>query len=262
MSTLVSNEVKMPYAKIIKIYYLEAKSELLKTFRVPAFTLPSLVFPVMFYVFFGLIFNRDGLDGQMPAYMLATYGVFGVIGPALFSFGVGVAIEKDQGWLALKQCSAMPIGAYFFAKIIASLLFGLIIILELFTLGALFGNVNMTSMEWGLTLISLLLGSLPFCALGLWLGLTVKGQAAPAIVNLIYLPMSIISGLWVPISIFPDWMQSFAWALPTFHLAQLTLAIQEFHLGYSVYIHAGVLLIMSIVFLLLATRAFKKQAIA
>ena len=42
------------------------------------------------------------------------------------------------------------------------------------------------------------LGVLPFCAMGLFVGSLVSGQAAPAIVNLIYLPMAFLSGLWVP----------------------------------------------------------------
>ena len=47
------------------------------------------------------------------------------------------------------------------------------------------------------------LGVLPFCAIGLFVGSLVSGQAAPAIVNLIYLPMAFLSGLWVPLQFLP-----------------------------------------------------------
>ena len=242
----------------LKIYVLEAKTEFLKAFRMPAFSIPSLIFPLMFYVFFGLVFNRQGMSGEMPTYMLATYGVFGIIGPALFGFGVGVAIEKDQGWLALKQCSPMPISAYFFARIITSMQFALIIVLSLFIIGAVFGGVQLTTGQWISTLLMMIIGTLPFCALGLWMGLALKGQTAPAVVNLVYLPMAFLSGLWIPIQLFPQALQYTAWALPPFHLAQLVLKIQNNDLGYSWLIHAAVLGVMSLLFLLLAIRAFKR----
>jgi len=196
----------------------------------------------------------------MPSYLLATYGVFGVIGPALFSFGVGVAIEKDQGWLAMKQCSPMPISAYFIARILSAMVFGVIIILSLFLLGAIFGGVTLHSWQWLSTLMILIVGMLPFCALGLWLGLLAKSQAAPAIVNLIYLPMAFLSGLWIPIQMFPDIMQSIAWLFPAFHLAQLTLAVQSLNSGNGVFWHFIVLLAMTVVFLMLATHAFRHQS--
>ncbi len=248
----------MRWQQTIQIYFLEAKTEFLKAFRMPAFAVPSLVFPLMFYVFFALVFNRGGMNGQMPAYLLATYGVFGIIGPAIFSFGVGVAIEKDQGWLALKQCSPMPISAYFFARIVTAMLFALIIVISLFVIGAVFGEVRMSNMQWAAMLLMLILGCLPFCAMGLWLGLALKGQTAPAVVNLIYLPMAFLSGLWIPVQMFPMWLQQAAWALPPFHLAQLVLKIQHNDLGYAWWLHAGALLLMTLLFLWLAIRAFKR----
>jgi ABC-2 type transport system permease protein len=65
--------------------------------------------------------------------------------------------------------------------------------------------------------------------MGLLLALLVPANAAPAIVNLIYLPMSFLSGLWMPLRFMPHWLQRFAPALPTYHLSQLMLHI----FGYS-----------------------------
>lgn len=247
-----------PWKRTLNIYVLEAKTEFLKTFRMPGFSIPSLIFPVMFYVFFALIFNRGGMGGQMPTYLLATYGVFGIMGPALFGFGVGVAIEKDQGWLALKQCSPMPISAYFFARIFTAMQFALIIVLSLFIIGGFFGGVQLTTGQWTATLLVLIIGTLPFCALGLWMGLALKGQTAPAVVNLIYLPMAFLSGLWIPIQIFPTALEYTAWALPPFHLAQLVLKIQGNDLGHHWLLHLGILGLMTLLFLWMAIRSFNR----
>jgi ABC-2 type transport system permease protein len=44
-------------------------------------------------------------------------------------------------------------------------------------------------------------------------------------INILYLPMSFASGLWMPINLLPHWIQKLAPALPTYHYAQLALNI-------------------------------------
>src|SRR5689334_9673380 len=120
--------------RTLRIHFLEAKYEFLKLLRQPAYALPTLAFPIIFYLFFGIGFGkRDVAHGvQIATYLLATYGAFGVMGAALFGFGVGVAIERGQGWLEVKRTTPMPISAYFIAKIAMAMLFGGIIVTSLF----------------------------------------------------------------------------------------------------------------------------------
>ena len=68
-------------------------------------------------------------------------------------------------------------------------------------------------------------GAVSFASMGLLLAQLVPANAAPAIVNLIYLPMSFLSGLWMPVKYLPHWMQRIAPTLPTYHLSQLMLRI-------------------------------------
>ena len=80
-----------------RTYVLEAKYEFLKLLRMPGYALPSIAFPAMFYLLFGVLFGSRGVGGMsMATYLIATYGAFGVIGAALFGFGVGVAIERGR----------------------------------------------------------------------------------------------------------------------------------------------------------------------
>lgn len=211
---------------LARAYVLEAKYELLKLARMPAYALPTLAAPLMFYLFFGVAFGAQNDGGLRQAtYLLATYGAFGVIGASLFAFGVGVAVERGQGWLLLKRASPMPALAYFFAKIAASAAFALCIVLGLFALGAAFGGVRLPPATW-LSLASVLvLGVPPFCALGLAIGSLARPNSAPAIVNMLYLPMSFLSGLWIPLAFLPPALRQFAPALPPYHLGQLALSV-------------------------------------
>lgn len=249
----------LPLSRKLTIFALESQAELLKTFRSPGFVVPAVTFPLMFYAFFGLLFNREGMDGQVPGYLLATYGVFGIMGPALFSFGADVASDREKGLLSLKLVSPMPIGAYFGARIVTALTFAALIALGLFLLAAGFGGLTLQGSQWLLTFCALLAGTLPFCAMGLWLGLTIAARSAPALVNLIYLPMAFLSGLWMPIQFFPEALQSAANVLPAYHLAQLVLKIQQLDIGGPIALHIAALAGYTVLFLMMAKRQFARM---
>ena len=42
---------------LVRIHWLELKSEFLKMFRLPAYVVPALGFPLIFYMFFGVAFG-------------------------------------------------------------------------------------------------------------------------------------------------------------------------------------------------------------
>jgi ABC-2 type transport system permease protein len=226
-----------------RLYALEARTEFLKILRMPAYALPTLGFPALFYVLFGISFGGSVKAGpiSLAGYLLATYGAFGVIGAALFGFGVGVAIERGQGWMLVKRASPMPLAAYFAAKIVVSMLFGALIVAILFALGAAFGGVRLEAGTWAALGLALVAGALPFCAMGLALGYLAGPNSAPAIVNLIYLPMAFASGLWIPIQALPKFFQSLAPFLPAYHFGQLALKILGADRGGDVTLHLAYL---------------------
>lgn len=208
-----------------RIFALEAKTESLKLLRIPAFAIPGIAFPWVFYALFGLAFGGGRTAGPttMATYLLATYGAFGVIGISLFGFGVGVATERGQGWMLLKRATPMPPSAYFVAKMVMSTAFAAVIVLGLFALGAGFGGVVLPASSW-LSLSGVLLpGTVPFCALGLALGYLTGPNSAPGVINLLYLPAAFASGLWIPVQVLPGWLQAVAPWLPPYHLGQLAL---------------------------------------
>lgn len=209
------------------IYLKEAKYEFLKNLRLRMYTASVLSFPIMFYVLFGLVLNSHQAIGRtpVPAYLIATYGTFGVMGASLFGTAAGLASDRGLGWLQVKRASPMPPFAYFVAKVVVSMIFSTIIVLALFALGITLGGVRMPVAVFAKLLGTLAAGSLPFSALGLAVGYFTGPNSAPATINLIYLPMSFCSGLWVPIMFLPDIVKKIALALPPYHLSQLALGI-------------------------------------
>src|SRR5580693_8181415 len=209
------------------IYLKEAKYEFLKNLRLRMYTASVLSFPIMFYVLFGLVLNQHQAIGgtSIPTYLIATFGTFGVMGASLFGTAAGLASDRGLGWLEVKRASPMPPFAYFAAKVVTSMIFSAIIVLALFGLGIAFGGVRMPVAQFAILLGTLVVGSLPFSAMGLALGYFTGPNSAPATINLIYLPMSFCSGLWVPFMFLPKVVRQIALAMPPYHLAQLALGI-------------------------------------
>ena len=206
----------------------ESRGELMKIVRVPVFMVPTLLFPAMFYLIFGITMNK----GTMPhmhvtvaQYMIGTYGTFGVIAAGLFGLGIGVAVERAQGWLTLKRASPMPPAAYFGGKVVLAMTIGLFITLLLGILGVLFGGVQFSALQWFELAGTLVLGVIPFCIIGCAIAYMVGPNSAPAVINLIYLPMSFASGLWIPIEMMPKAVQAIAPSLPPYHLSRIALHV-------------------------------------
>jgi ABC-2 type transport system permease protein len=215
----------MTLARALSTLRAEVKYEFLKLVRLPGYAAPILVFPIMFYVLFGLSFGGRRGSVTVAAYLIATMGAFGVIGASMFGLGVSVAGERGQGWLTVKRASPMPMWSYLVAKIVVAMLFSTIIVACLFTLGTIFGGVRLSAGSWLALAASLVAGAIPFCALGLAVGYIAGPNSAQPIVNLLYLPMSFASGLWMPLDALPQFIQHTAPFLPPFHLARLALSV-------------------------------------
>lgn len=244
----------------MKTYLLETKYEILKALRTPSYALPTILFPILFYWFFGVLLGgRQTGNVKMAEYLIATYGAFGVIGAALFGFGVTVAVERGHGWVEAKRITPMPMAAYFVAKLAMAMLFSAIVVLLLFAMGTYFAGVTLPLMN-ALTLLATLVGgSITFCALGLAVGFFAGPSAAAPIVNVLYLPMAFVSGLWVPIQFLPHSVQDVAQWLPPYHFSQLALHAIGASRGEPVSVHLFALAMATLVFGTIAYAGYRRD---
>jgi ABC-2 type transport system permease protein len=223
---------------LVVICAKEAKYEFLKNLRFPMYSVSTLVFPLMFYVLFGLVMGKQTIGHVTTTlYLIPAYGTFGVMGASLFGTAAGLASERGLGWLQVKRASPMPLFAYFFAKVIMSFVFSTIDVVALMLMGVSFGGVHMSFAIAAKLLGTLVAGSIPFCAMGLALGYFASPNSAPAVINIFYLPMSFCSGLWMPFMFLPHFVQKIAVVLPAYHLSQLAFNVVGAGQGGSAAIH-------------------------
>jgi ABC-2 type transport system permease protein len=216
----------MTPARLAAAYASDIRFEFVKMLRTPAFAVPTLIFPAMFYLLFGVLMGGKG-DPAIGLQTFARLGVFGTMAPGLFGFGVSLAFERESGQLTFRQALPMPHGSNLLARMVMAMLFVVIIATLLIILAFTVAHAPLTAGQAAKVFVVEVLGVLPFCALGLMVGSYCSGQAAPAIVNIIYLPMAFLSGLWVPLQFLPKFIQDTAPLWPSYHLSQLALRAMD-----------------------------------
>ncbi len=247
--------LSMPAGRVAGAYLEEARSELRRYLRNPGFLLPILLFPNVFFVMFGILLGHG--DGEAGRYTLASYSTFGVMAPGLFGFGVSLALERDSGLLTLKRALPMPPGAYLLGKMLMAVCVATVV--GALLLGLALGVARVPLAGWQVVQLLLVdaLGVLPFCALGLLVGTLLKGQGAPGLLNMVYLPMAFLSGLWFPLQMMPKFLQQLAPVWPSYHLNALALQAVGFDTG-ARWPHVLALLGFTVGFLLLAARRLRR----
>ncbi|MGH8108380.1 MAG: ABC transporter permease, partial [Arenimonas sp.] len=91
------------------------------------------------------------------------------------------------------------------------------------------------------------------------IGTLVNSQAAPAIVNFIYLPMAFLSGLWLPISMLPKFLGTIAPIWPSYHASQIALKVIGHDLGAPLWQHIAYLVVFTLVMLWIAVTLWSRM---
>jgi ABC-2 type transport system permease protein len=242
--------------QILSIYRREAIAQILSTWRMPQFLIPSVALPVTFYAIFGVAFGKGSLAATQ--WLLATYAIFAAIGPSMFGFGSGVATEREAGLIELKRASPMPSGAYFAGKLAAACATAFLALMGIVTV-AMIAGVTMPGWRWAAVLALGVASAVPFALIGLNIGLRFGAQAANAIANFLFLGFSIFGGLWFPLSQMPAWVGRAAWALPSYHLAQLSLGVAGAAPAHDTVAHVSILLVISLIAALGAWVAWRRD---
>jgi ABC-2 type transport system permease protein len=218
----LNGSATMPGGRLFGAYLAEAKYECIRALRTPAFAIPFLLLPIALYVLFGILLagSMSHGDPTLAKIMFVNWSVFGVMGPGMFGFGMIVAQERDHGLLTLKRALPMPPAAYFLAKMFMTMTFAAIIMVTLIVPALTLGHVRLGLGR--ILAVSLLdiLGSLPFCAVGFFIGTRASSKSAPAFINLAYLPMMHLGGLFYPL---PKSVQPIEFLSPAFYLDKLGL---------------------------------------
>jgi ABC-2 type transport system permease protein len=250
----------MPFGRVLRAYLNEARYQFVQGLRAPVFVLPFVLLPVPLYLFFGVVMVGGSPELQahpeLANYVFSGWCCMAVMGPAIFGAGVGIALERDANLLTLKRALPLPPGSYIVAKMATSIAFAALAVGTVTITALVAGKLTMSAGQLLAMLGVLVLGALPFCALGLFVGAHSTGNAAPAFANLVYLPGMWLSGMFFPL---PKVMQPWQVIWPAFHLDQTALAAAGMQAEYNPLITSGVLVGITVVLGGLAIRRLARS---
>ncbi|MGH7912654.1 MAG: ABC transporter permease [Candidatus Dormibacteraceae bacterium] len=191
--------------------------------RNPFFVILSAVLPIFFFAIFGLTYGSQKLNANytVSALIMGNMAAYAVSNLLVLNIGIGQATQRSQKLDLLQRATPLPPWIAVAANAVGGLLIAALAVIVLFIFGAIAGGVHLPLLTYLNLLWRVLLGALPMLGLGLAIGYGFSGNVAPAVANLIYLPMSFLSGIFVPLALYPKFIQNLAPILPTYHYAQL-----------------------------------------
>lgn len=183
-----------------------------------AFMVFTIALPVGMYLLFSMMFGAEA-EGQARGLIMINMAAYGGLGAAVTA---GTQIQEDQrnGFLRQLVVAGLSPRSFLVGSVIAA---SAVIVPALAAVGlvGLATGVEASSGRLLLTLVVLWLGLLPTILIGLVLGMVLRGAAAMAGGVVTMMAMAIFGGLWMPLEMFPQWMQDLGRALPTYWISSL-----------------------------------------
>ncbi|HWC79793.1 MAG TPA: ABC transporter permease [Pseudonocardiaceae bacterium] len=197
---------------------LEAK----RAMRSPRFLIFTLVFPVvLFLVYKGLYGSAkvQGTDITYTAYLMCSMAAFGGFMAAM-STGARTAIERSAGWQRQLRLTPLTPRGYLFAKAAVGMLVALPSIV-LVSLAGVFSGVSLSPVGWVQVVVGVWIATLPFSVLGLLIGQLATAESMQVYTSGLMFLFGLLGGLWIPVTVFPNWLASVAKVLPSYWLADV-----------------------------------------
>jgi ABC-2 type transport system permease protein len=143
------------------------------------------------------VHNVDGSGISFPLYYMVAMAAFGTMS-AMLSCGGRIAAERAVGWNRQLRITPLSPRAYFRVKVLTGYMMAIISLLALYIAGASLG-VSLGVGEWLKMTGLILLGLVPFAALGVMLGhMLTPDSTGPAMGGGISL-LALLGGVYFPL---------------------------------------------------------------
>jgi ABC-2 type transport system permease protein len=209
------------------VHLLQVRNEVLAARRSSEFVVGLVAIPTLLYAMFGLPNDASFVAGGTPFNTIAigSFGAYGIVSLAIFTFGDEVAKERGRGWVRTLRATPVPGGAYLVGKLSMAMVYAVLITAALAAVSVPTGASSLSLGRWAALTGLLVAGVAAFSTMGLALAYLVRPRAAATVANLVFLPLSFASGFFFPLSELPAIVRDVAPYLPTYHFGQLVWAV-------------------------------------
>jgi ABC-2 type transport system permease protein len=194
--------------------------ELLRTIRNRRFFFFSLGFPlILYFLIAGPNKNEKDLAHtglSAPLYFMTGLAAFGTMN-AMLSAGARIAGERAVGWNRQLRITPLPTRTYFRAKVVTGYLMSSLTLAALYASGIVLG-VSLPGNEWARMTGLILIGLLPFAALGIVFGHLLTPDSIGPVMGGATAMLALLGGTWFPLG--SGVLGDIGQALPSYWLVQ------------------------------------------
>ncbi len=229
--------------------------ELLRAVRNVRFFAFSLAFPLILFLVVAGPNRHQELGGiPFPVYYMSGMVSWGAM-IAVVAGGARIAMERAAGWNRQLRLTPLSSAAYLRAKVLAGYLVAIMSMILLYAAGSTIG-VRLPAGRWFEMTGLVLIGLIPFTALGIWLGhLLAPDTMGPAMGGITAL-FALLGGAWGPLASH-GFMLHLAESLPSYWLVQAGRSAVT-GAGWSAH-GWGVIAVWTLVMGVLAARAYQRD---
>lgn len=198
-----------------RLTLLHAKYGLIETFRVPIAVIGTLVFPALALLFFVVPQRTVAENPLFATQAVISLSVFAVMTNALFSFGLTISENREKPWDPFLRTLPAPGLARVLAQILSTGALGLVAVVPVIVVGALFTAAEASPLRVLAGLAALAVSAIPFMLIGTAIGYAFPFKAAIAIVQIVMFALAFIGGLFLPPVMFADWLDAISKFTPS-----------------------------------------------
>jgi imidazolonepropionase-like amidohydrolase/ABC-type multidrug transport system permease subunit len=213
-------------------------------------------FPLIFFFVFATMFNAK--QGAMINQVVTMVLALGILGNGLYGAGMRAVMDREAN--VLRRYKVTPITAV--PLLLASIITGMLlflpaVVLTLFLAWQFYGMLlpqNLLSF-----FIFAAIGAMAFRSIGLIIAAVVNSsQESNLLIQPLHMGMLFLSGITIPLTLFPAWLQSVAQFIPaTYLMTGLAGIIQRSETLWNNWPSALALLVTTVVALFIATKLFR-----
>jgi len=200
---------------VASLTLVHAKYSLIETLRIPIAVIGSLVFPALALLFFVVPQSAVAGNPEFATQAIISMSVFSVMIGSLFSFGLGIAESREKPWEPYLRTLPAPGITRVLAHILSTGLLGVVSLLPIILIGALFTSAEATPVQILVGFVAVAVSALPFMLLGMAIGYALPMKAAIAVIQVVFFALGFGGGLFLPPQLFPGWLDAASRFLPS-----------------------------------------------
>lgn len=207
----------------MRLAFVHGKYLLLETMRVPIAVISALAFPALALLFFVVPQEVVAANPLFATQAVIALAVFAVMSNALFSFGLGIAEDREKPWDPYLRTLPVPGVSRVLGYVFSTGLIGLVAVLPVIAIGGFFTAAEAS--VWGILggLLAIIVSALPFMLIGVCVGYSFPAKAAIAIVQIVMFGFAFAGGLFLPPVMFAPWLDTLSTFFPSRQARELVI---------------------------------------